>query len=118
MEAFPERCGLALRVSALWMRWFPRVLSSLSALTASVLQVSGVVSLRVFLALTVEHLSSFFSSHSIFGSRRLSVLAGIGRGHFRETFFPVLSTLLLRIYKGVQAGAGARGINGKMVSFR
>ena len=43
MEVFPERCGLALRASALWMWWFPTVLCSLSALTSSVLQFSGVV---------------------------------------------------------------------------
>ena len=65
MEVFLERCGLALRASALWMRWFPRVLSSLSVMTSSVLQFSGVVSLGGFLALIVEHLSSFFSSHGI-----------------------------------------------------
>ena len=120
MEVFPERCGLALRASALWMRWFPRALSSPDVMTASVLQGWGVVSLKGFLALTVEHLSSLFSSHSIFGSHRLPVLAGIGRGHFRETFFPVLSILLSRIYKqgefkceGVRVGAGAGGLVGR-----
>ena len=66
----------------------------------------------------MEHLSSFFSSHSIFGSCQHPVLVRIGRGHFREIFFPVLSTLLLRIYKhgeykceGVWVGAGA-GVTG------
>ena len=73
----------------------------------------------------MEHLSSSFSSYNIFGSRPHPVLTRIGRGHFRKIFFPVLSTLLLRIYKqgefkreGVWVGAGAGVTGGKTVFFR
>ena len=76
--------------------------------------------LNGFLALTVEHLSSSFSSYNIFGSRPHPVLTRIGRGHFRKIFFPVLSTLLLRIYKqgeykreGAWVGAGVRATGGE-----
>ena len=76
--------------------------------------------LNGFLALTVEHLSSSFSSYNIFGSRPHPVLTRIGRGHFRKIFFPVLCTLFLRIYKqgeykreGAWVGAGVRATGGE-----
>ena len=72
----------------------------------------------------MEQLSSFLSSHSVLPLENFLALTKTSHGHIKEVFIPFLSALLSRIYKprefkheGAQVGAGARGTDGKMVSF-
>ena len=92
-----------------------RVLSSHNVATSSAFQFSGVVSLGVFSSYSGATLK-FPQLSQCFGSQEFSVLAETSRGHFKEVFIPLLSTLLLRINKPrefkhevAQVGAGARG---------
>ena len=73
VEDFLERCGPALRGSALRMWRFSRVLSSHSVATSSAFQFSGVVTLGVFSSCSLATLKFPWLSQYL-GSQKFSVL--------------------------------------------